>query len=136
MSTATDLDYSLSADEGEVAGENEVVEKAQDEKRAAALFALKAMHIHKVSQSSLPDLMLDITTMLEFKVHQIESNVIEALKDYDSDLQATVRSHFHSQSVVDPFCGLTTSQKQKSYFSDQFQLLVSSNVAVRNNCWL
>ena len=127
MSTYTDLGASFrSVDQHEDSSEDAIVEQAQVEKRAAALFALKSLHVHKVSQSALSGLMADISTMLEYKVSQIEHKVMGVLKDCDSNIKASVRNHFSSQSVVDPFCGLNTSQKQKTYFSDHFHLLVST----------
>lgn len=43
--------------------------------REAALFVLKARHVHKVAQSSISELLLDFTTLLEGSVHQLHSRV-------------------------------------------------------------
>lgn len=96
----------------------------REKKRAAALFILKAMHVHKVAQSSLSAIMSDFSTMLESVVLQIEKDVITRVGNADPDLKACLKDIFHSHYVFDPFCGLYTSQKQNTFFSNEFHLVV------------
>ena len=48
-------------------------------KREAALFVLRAKHVHKVAQSSLNGIMCDYTSMLESTLHSLETGVMAAL---------------------------------------------------------
>lgn len=100
------------------------MDSIEGRKRTAALFVLKAKHIHKVSQSSLSDVMCDISTMLESTVQHVEKDVMAELGDIDPDIEARLHLIFHSQQVCDPFCGLQTEQRQKTAFKEQFHLLV------------
>ena len=92
--------------------------------REAALFVLKAKHVHKVAQSSLNGVMCDITTMLESTVHRLEKGVMAALGNADAALKMHVNEIFHSQEVSDPFCGLTSEYTQKTFFREEFHLVV------------
>ena len=55
-------------------------------KRAAALFVLKAKHIHKVAKSSLSDIMCDYSTMLMSTFEHAESDLMAVLSDTGIDV--------------------------------------------------
>ena len=65
-------------------------------RREAALFALKAKHVHKVSQSSLNGFLCDFSTMLEFRVQQLEAGVRKVLGGNDHPLSQKVHEVFTS----------------------------------------
>ena len=96
--------------------------------REAALFILKAKHLHKVSQNTLNRLQCDFSSMLEATVHQLEVGVMDLL--HMSPLREQVRTVFHSPIVTDPFCGLTSKYMQKSFYKAEFQLVVSYRTSI------
>ena len=46
-----------------------------DHTEQAALFVLKAKHVHKISQSALNDLLVDVSTMISDRVQYVEKKV-------------------------------------------------------------
>lgn len=56
-------------------------------KREAALFTLKAKHVHKISQMSLDGVLCDFTTMLELTVRHLEGEVTAILGTNSTDCQ-------------------------------------------------
>lgn len=86
----------------------------------AALFVLKAKHIHKISQSSMDDLLADISSMIADRVHYIQNKVQQTASISSSALEA-----FKHQAVLNPFRGLTTRYLQLKYYREHFGLLVS-----------
>ena len=96
-----------------------------DRKKEAALFVLKSKHIHKVSQGSLSGLLDDFSSMLESRVHSLETQILEVLGDADLTIKQQISKLFQSQDVVDPFIGLKTEHMQKIYFKENLHLVVS-----------
>lgn len=105
-----------------------VASTSTSRQREAALFILKAKHLHKVSQNALNGLQCDISSMLETTVHQLEVGVMDLL--HMSPLREQVRTVFHSPIVTDPFCGLTSKYMQKSFYKAEFQLVVSYRASI------
>lgn len=97
----------------------------------AALFVLKARHVHKVAQSSICEVMCDFTSLLERSVHKLHSRVFEILDDIDPVMKNEVTVAFNSQDVLDPFRGMTTEHMQHSFFKKTFHLLVRGYFLIR-----
>ena len=57
------------------------VDSYEGRMRASALFVLKTKHVHKVAQSSLQEIMHDISTKLETTVQHIQRDVVAELED-------------------------------------------------------
>jgi len=102
------------------------VDSCQGKERAAALFILKAKHIHKVPQSALLEIMQDFKMMLESTFHYVQRNVMEVLSNLcdDPSLETCLSEIFNSQELRDPFCGLESQHMQKAIFAKQFNILV------------
>ena len=88
----------------------------------AALFVLKAKHVHKVSQVALNDLLSDVSTMISDRVKYVESKVRHNF--HGSSLPSAVSEIFQHPAIVDPFHGLTTRHLQLKYYRETFGLLV------------
>lgn len=92
-----------------------------DHTEQAALFVLKAKHIHKISQSALNDLLFDVSTMISDRVQYVENKVRPHLQGSSS---SSALEAFQHPAVVDPFRGLTTRYLQLKYYRESFGLLV------------
>ena len=57
------------------ASDAEFSSSLQERQKQAALFSLKARHVHKVAQSSIQSVMGDFTTLLESTVRKLKSRV-------------------------------------------------------------
>ena len=92
-------------------------------KREAALFTLKAKHIHKISQRSLNGVLCDFTTMLQSTVDHLEAEVVAVIRtgSVNHQMMQQVHTIFNSPVVSDPFAGLTTEY----FYNEEFQLVVS-----------
>lgn len=66
----------------------------------------------------------DFSTMIESRVHSLETQIMETLGDADSNVKQQIGEMFHSQDVVDPFSGLKTEHMQKIFFREEFHLVV------------
>ena len=71
----------------------------------AALFILKAKHVHKVSQAALNELLSDVSMMISDRVHYVESKVRHHLQEFSS---VSVLETFHHPAVIDLYAGLKT----------------------------
>ena len=103
------------------------VDSYEGRMRASALIVLRTKHVHKVAQSSLHEIMHDISTKLETTVQHIQRDVMAELEDVggvDESRKARLNEIFHTQEVTDPFCGLESQHRQKTVFMEQFNLLV------------
>lgn len=93
-----------------------------DHTEQAALFVLKAKHVHNISQSALNNLLFDVSTMISDRVRYIENKVHHQLSDSSSSTSAL--EAFHHPAIIDPFRGLTTRYLQLKYYRESFGLLV------------
>ena len=117
----SDLDESASNEE--CFGEDPM-DSFEGRKRAAALFVLKAKHVHKIAQSSLSDIMCDFSTMLESTVEHVERDVMAALSDVGIDTNADTLARlnviFHSQQVCDLFVVYRPNTSKRQYSLSNF----------------
>ena len=67
-----------------------------DRTEQAALFVLKARHIHKISQTAMNDLLSDVSEMIEDRVKYLEKRVCQSLQCSSS---STVLEAFHHPAV-------------------------------------
>lgn len=96
-----------------------------DHSEQAALFVLKAKHVHKISQSALDDLLFDVSTMISDRVHYVENKVCQHLQGpCNSSSSSGILEAFHHPAIVDPFHGLTSRYLQLNYYRENFGLLV------------
>jgi len=94
-------------------------------RREAALFVMKAKHVHHIAQSSLCEVMTDFTSLLEQSVTRLHTRVVNLLGDIDPALQIEIDEAFNQYDVTDPFYGMTTEHKQNCFFREEFNLVVS-----------
>ena len=80
-------------------------EAGYDHTEQAALFVLKAKHVHKISQSALNDLLLDVSAMISDRVQFVKNQVHPHLQGPSS---SSALEAFQHPAIVDPFRGLTT----------------------------
>lgn len=97
-------------------------------RREAALFVLKAKHVHKVAQSSLGELLCDFTTILERSVRDVHCKVSEIVTNIDPALKSQIAMAFKSSDILDPFQGMSTEHKQNCFFKENFDLLVNKTL--------
>lgn len=107
----------------------EIFDTCEISKKAAALFILKAKHVHKVAQSRLNGMMGDISNLLESKVYDLESKVMAVLNFHDADpaLKLEVNKIFHSTDWSDPFFGLASQFLHQKFLKAKLCLVVSSS---------
>ena len=127
MTSAIEVSHAMASEDEDVALSAVLGSSSSDKnmKKEAALFVLKSKHIHKVSQSSVNGLLCDFSSMLESRVHSLETRVLNTLRDVDSHVKTQVKEIFHSGAVVDPFKGLETEHRQKIFYKNEFNLVVS-----------
>lgn len=94
-------------------------------RREAALFVMKAKHVHHIAQSSLCEVMCDFTSLLERSVNKLHSSVCNLLGDVDPALRIQIDEAFNRQEIIDPFYRMTTEHMQNCFFRETFNLLVS-----------
>lgn len=97
----------------------------ESSKRASALFIMKAKQVHKVSQSSLNDLLQDVTMEVEHKVGLLEAEVSSVLASRGISMDSELLSLFRKPEIIKPFDGLETEYLQKSFFRESFGIVVS-----------
>ena len=93
-----------------------------DHTEQAALFVLKAKHIHKISQSALNDLLFDVSTMISDRAQYVENKVRHHLQGGASS--SGILEAFQHPAIIDPFRGLTSRYLQLKYYRENFGLLV------------
>ena len=93
-----------------------------DHTEQAALFILKAKHVHKISQAALNDLLFDVSTMISDRVKYVENKVCGHFQS--GSLPSGITEMFQHPAVVDPFGGLTTRYLHLKYYRQSFGLLV------------
>ncbi len=97
---------------------------SDQEMQQPALFLMKAKEVNKVSQSSLNELVGDITLVLERKCQKLESSVSAALAERGIEMDPELQSLFHRPNVIAPFQRLETEYLEKKFYREKFGLLV------------
>lgn len=94
-----------------------------------ALFLLKLKEERRLSQVAVNGLIGDISILLEEEILSLKSDVIQCMqKEHAStELITTVKSHFSKKLAAPPFEGLQIAYLQKKYFTDNFNLVVSTH---------
>lgn len=91
-----------------------------------ALFILKALEVHKVSQSSMNHLLGDISEYLDMVKGRLLHRVAAALKDKGIAMEDVLATLSNSPDVADPFSGLRSEYSQTQYFIRHFNLVVNN----------
>ena len=101
---------------------------SQVKKKVSALFILKAKEVHKISQSSLNELLQDVTTVVEQKISLLKTDISCSLASKGIEMDAELQSLFYKPELVKPFQGLETEFFQKKFFRESFGLVVCPSI--------
>ena len=80
-------------------------------------------------ESSLEDLLGDVTTLIELTANKLKENTQQALVMRGIDTEF-LQSIFSSSMVKDPFCGLQTEFLQNNFFKENFNLVVDEQCKI------
>ena len=94
-----------------------------------ALFLLKLKEERRLSQVAVNGLISDISILLEEEILSLKCDVIQCMQweHASTELITKVKSHFSEKLAAPPFEGLQTAYLQKRYFTDNFNLVVSTH---------
>lgn len=104
------------------------------DKKASALFLLKAKEVNKISQSSLNAIIQDFTTLLDQRVDSLKVEVSRVLRQRETEesICAEILSLFGDSRLQNPFDGLDTEFLQQKFYTETLGLVVSYNIQYYN----
>ena len=100
--------------------------QSEDFVHNSALFLLKAREVHKVSQSALNNIILDISVLNAVGLSAMKEKVLDVLTKNGIDVSkiAGLDDVFTNSYLNDPFSGLTTEYLQNKYYEESLFLVV------------
>lgn len=107
-------------------------------RRNAALFLLKTKEKGRVSQVTLDELVSDLTSFVQVRLHEVHQEVKCVISQSNvpvSDVvTAAIERSFNKEEISRPFAGLESSYLQKKYFKEELKMLVCYNVFYKALC--
>ena len=91
-------------------------------KRAGALFLMKLKEIHRVTQTTIDDILQGYLNLMSFQITWLHSAVRAKLSALAVEENACDDIF---NNIIDPFDGLRTRTQQENYIKEEFNLVVS-----------
>ncbi len=97
-------------------------------KKQNALFLLKTKEVHQLSQKAATTLLSDTTSLVQSCVEQVQDKVKDCMDNAGiqfDDIPGLKEIFSPENEISNPFTGLKTTCEQKTYFIEEFGLVVS-----------
>ena len=101
-----------------------------DDKRHSALFLLKATAVSKVSETTLDNLVGDISILLDSRMQLLQENISSALCDRGLEFDTELAAIFQKPSITVPFQGLHSQFLRKKFYREEMGFEVSGYIHV------
>jgi hypothetical protein len=116
--------------------EYEPVEPEINFKKQNALFLLKTKEVYQLSQKAATTLLSDTTSLVQSCVEQVQDKVKDCMDNAGiqfDDIPGLKEIFSPKNEISNPFTGLKTTCEQKTYFIEEFGLVVSFQNVLKLN---